>query len=100
MSESAQKCENDAIFKQNYTQKLFISLKYPILAVLALGEISNFQISSKNCFITSTTVLMLIPTPPSSGGRDTTDVHQRKGHHERASREAEGHDRVLQGPLR
>ena len=27
MSEPAQKCENYAIFKQNYTQKLFISFK-------------------------------------------------------------------------
>ena len=30
-------------------------LKWPILAVLALGEISIFQISSKKSFITSTT---------------------------------------------
>ena len=29
-------------------------LKYHILAVLALGDIWNFQISSKNSFITST----------------------------------------------
>ena len=27
MSESALKCENNAIFKQNYAQKLFISFK-------------------------------------------------------------------------
>ena len=27
MSEPSQKCENNAIFKQNYTQKLFISFK-------------------------------------------------------------------------
>ena len=27
MSEPALKCENNAIFKQNYTQKLFISVK-------------------------------------------------------------------------
>ena len=27
MSEPALKCENNAIFKQNYTQKLFIALK-------------------------------------------------------------------------
>ena len=33
------KCENNAIFKQKYTRKLFISFKYPILAVFALGEI-------------------------------------------------------------
>ena len=39
MSELALKCETNAIFKQNYSQKLFLLLKYPILAVLALGEI-------------------------------------------------------------
>ena len=39
MSEPSQKCDNNATFKQNCTQKLSISLKYPILAVLALGEI-------------------------------------------------------------
>ena len=38
-SEPALKCENNAILKQDYTQKLFILLKHPILAVLALGEI-------------------------------------------------------------
>ena len=27
MSEPVQKCENNAIFKKNYTQKLFISFK-------------------------------------------------------------------------
>ena len=37
MSEPVQKCKN--IFKQNYTQKLFFPLKYPILDVSALGEI-------------------------------------------------------------
>ena len=35
MSEPAQKCENNAIFKQNYAQKLFIAFKEPILAVSA-----------------------------------------------------------------
>ena len=35
MSEPVQKCENYAILKQNYTQKLFISYKYTILSVLA-----------------------------------------------------------------
>ena len=33
MSEPALKCENNAIFKQNYAQKLL--LKWPILVVLA-----------------------------------------------------------------
>ena len=35
MPKPALKCENNAIFKQSYTQKLFI----PVFAVLALGEI-------------------------------------------------------------
>ena len=35
MSEPALKCENNAIFKQNCTPKLFINLKWPILAVSA-----------------------------------------------------------------
>ena len=39
MSEPAPKCENNAIFKQNYTIELFIALKMAILAVLAKGEI-------------------------------------------------------------
>ena len=47
MSEPSQKCDNN-------NQKL---LKYPILAVLALGEIQNFQLSSKKSFIKSTTGL-------------------------------------------
>ena len=45
MSEPVQKCENIAIFKQNYAQKLFIAfknmlknclllIKWPIIAVL------------------------------------------------------------------
>ena len=41
MSEPALKCENNcAIFNQKYfTVKLLFPSKYPILAVLALGEI-------------------------------------------------------------
>ena len=35
MSEPAQKCENLAIFKQNYTLELFIDLEWSIIAVLA-----------------------------------------------------------------
>ena len=40
--------------------------------------------------------LYFVPT----GGRDSSAVHQREGHLERSPREAEGHDRVVQGPLR
>ena len=32
MHEPAQKCENNAIFKQNYSLKLFIAFKWPISA--------------------------------------------------------------------
>ena len=39
MSKPALKCENNAIFKQNYTLNCLLLLKYPILAVWALGEI-------------------------------------------------------------
>ena len=35
MSEPAQKCENYAIFKQNYTLELLLLLKWPIVAVWA-----------------------------------------------------------------
>ena len=39
MSEPARKCENNAIFKLKYTLELLLLLKYPILAVSALGRI-------------------------------------------------------------
>ena len=54
MSEPAQKCENYAIFKQNYTPELFIALKMVYSCFFGLGEILIFQISSKKGFITST----------------------------------------------
>ena len=55
MSEPAQKCENnECYFNQNYTENCLFLIKYLIIAVLALGEIWNFQISSKKSFITST----------------------------------------------
>ena len=34
MPEPAQKCENYAIFKQNYTLDLFLLLKWPVHVVL------------------------------------------------------------------
>ena len=39
MSEPAQKCKNNVIFKQNYSLKLLIDLKRPSLVVSAYGEI-------------------------------------------------------------
>ena len=41
MSEPALKCENYAIFKQNYTQKLFISFK--ISYYCCFGLRGNFE---------------------------------------------------------
>ena len=45
MSEPALKCENNAIFKQNYTQKLFISFKISYYCCFGLRgnlEFPNF----------------------------------------------------------
>ena len=39
MSEPTLKCENNTSFKQIYTLKLFIALKWPVLAVLASEKI-------------------------------------------------------------
>ena len=50
MSETAQKCENYAIFKQIYNLELFLLLKWPI-------HVSDFL---KKSFITSTTDLDLV----------------------------------------
>ena len=55
MSEPLLKCENNAILSKTILKNCLFLLKYPILAVLGLGEILNFQISSKKSFITSTT---------------------------------------------
>ena len=38
MSEPALKCENNAILKQNYAQKLFIAFKMAYFFVLAKGK--------------------------------------------------------------
>ena len=46
MSKPALKCENNAIFKQNYAQKLFIAFKMAYSCCFGLGEITIFQISS------------------------------------------------------
>ena len=39
MSKPSQKCDNNAIFKQTILKNLLFLLKYPIIAVLALGKI-------------------------------------------------------------
>ena len=47
-----QKC-HDAIYKQKYILKLFITFKMAKSSCFSLGEIKIFQISSKKSFITS-----------------------------------------------
>ena len=42
MSEPAQKCKNKAIFKQNYTLKLFIAVKMAYSCFLVKAKISIF----------------------------------------------------------
>ena len=47
MSEPARKCKNNAIFRQNYSLKLFLLVNWHTLIVLALGEI---RFPSKNFY--------------------------------------------------
>ena len=54
MSETAEKCENNAIFKQTYTLKLFIAFKMTYYCCFSLGGNQDFQLLKKS-FITSTT---------------------------------------------
>ena len=42
MSEPAQKCENYAIFKQNYTLELLIALEIVYYCCFSLGGFSRF----------------------------------------------------------
>ena len=42
MSEPAQKCENQAIFKQNYTLELFIALEMVYYCCFSLGGNVDF----------------------------------------------------------
>ena len=42
MSEPAQKCENYAIFKQNYTLKLFVAFKMAYSCCFSLGGNLDF----------------------------------------------------------
>ena len=50
MSEPAQKCENYAIFKQNYTLELFITLKMAYCCCLGLGGNLDFPDFLQNKF--------------------------------------------------
>ena len=52
MSEPAQKCENNAIFKQNYTLELFIALIMLLFGLKGKSRFSRFP--PKKSFITST----------------------------------------------
>ena len=56
MYEPAQKCENNAIFKQNYTLKLFIVFKMTYSCCFRLeGNLDFTDFLQKNSFMTSTT---------------------------------------------
>ena len=55
MSEPAQKCENYAIFKQNYTLELFIALEMVYYCCFSLGGNLDFLDFLQKSFITSTT---------------------------------------------
>ena len=56
MSEPAQKCENYAIFKQNYTLKLFVAFKMAYSCCFSLEGNLDFPEFLQKSFITSTTV--------------------------------------------
>ena len=56
MSEPALKCENNAIFKQNYTQKLFISFKISYYCCFGLRGNLEFPDFLQKSYIISTTV--------------------------------------------
>ena len=55
MSEPAQKCENYAIFKQNYTLKLFVAFKMAYSCCFSLGGNLDFPDFLQKKFITLTT---------------------------------------------
>ena len=55
MSEPAQKCENNAIFKQNYTLELFIALEMVYYCCFSLGGNLDFLDFLQKSFTTSTT---------------------------------------------
>ena len=59
MSEPAQKCQNNAIFKQRYTTELFIVFKMAYYAISAKGEIWIFQIFSKKNLLTEIKIFCL-----------------------------------------
>ena len=54
MFESAQKCENYAVFKQNYTLELFIALKMAYCCCLGLRGNLDFPDFLQKSFIKST----------------------------------------------
>ena len=55
MSEPAQKCENYAIFKQNYTLELLNALEMVYYCCFSLGGNLDFLDFLQKSFITSTT---------------------------------------------
>ena len=61
MSEPSQKCENNAIFKQNYTKKLLISFKISYSCCFGFRGNLEFPDFLQKSFITSTTGPMTFP---------------------------------------
>ena len=55
MSELTQKCEKNAIFKKNYTTKLFIAFKMAYSVCFSFGGNLDFLDFLQKSFITSTT---------------------------------------------
>ena len=55
MFEPEQKCENNAVFKQNYTAKLLITFKMAYSCCFSLGGNLDFLDFLKKSFITPTT---------------------------------------------
>ena len=62
MSEPAQKCENQAIFKQNYTLELFIALEMVYFCCFSLGGNLDFLHFLQKRFIISTTGQFFLPS--------------------------------------
>ena len=59
MSEPSQKCDNNAIFKQNYTQKLFISFKISYSCCFGFRENLEFPDFLQKSFITTTSPFLV-----------------------------------------
>ena len=59
MFEPALKCQHNAIFRQNYSLKLFITIKMANSCCFSLGGNLDFPDFHQKCFITSTAGLSI-----------------------------------------